>query len=106
MSELALWAVILGGGLLTYATRASFITLLPAERVPALVERGLRFVPAAVLAALVSPELMLRGGTLDFSLENHRLLAGLLAAAFAWRFRNTWATIGVGMAALWLLGAV
>ena len=42
----------------------------------------------------------LRGGGLDLSLGNHRLLAGLAAILVAWRTRNTLVTILAGMAAL------
>ena len=103
MSELALWAIILGGMLVTYAIRLSFIALIPIERLPSLLLRSLRFVPPAILAALITPDLLSPLGDLDLSLQNHRLLAGVLAALVAWRFRNTWLTIAAGMLALWLL---
>jgi len=103
MSELALWAIILGGMLVTYAIRLSFIALIPIERLPSLLLRSLRFVPPAILAALIAPELLRPFGDMDLSLQNHRLLAGGIAALVAWRFRNTWLTIATGMLALWLL---
>ena len=103
MSKLELWVILIGGMLVTYATRLSFIALLPPERMPALFRRGLRYVPPAVLAALISPELFSPGGTLDLSLGNERLLAGSLAFLVAWRTRSTWLTITAGMLALWLL---
>jgi len=103
MSELALWAIILGGMLVTYAIRLSFIALIPIERLPSLLLRSLRFVPPAILAALIAPELLRPFGAMDLSLQNHRLLAGGIAALVAWRFRNTWLTIATGMLALWLL---
>jgi len=103
MSELALWAIILGGMLVTYAIRLSFIALIPIERLPSLLLRSLRFVPPAILAALIAPELLRPFGAMDLSLQNHRLLAGGIAALVAWRFRNTWLTIVTGMLALWLL---
>jgi branched-subunit amino acid transport protein len=39
------------------------------------------------------------------SLGNTRLVAGALAALVAWRTKNVLLTIGVGMAALWILQA-
>ncbi|HEY70185.1 MAG TPA: AzlD domain-containing protein [Anaerolineae bacterium] len=106
MSEQALWAIVLSGMLVTYAMRLSFIALIPIAWLPPLLQRGLRFVPPAILAAIITPELLRPFGVWDFSFQNHRLLAGLLAAMVAWRFRNTWLTIGVGMGALWLLSLV
>jgi branched-subunit amino acid transport protein len=98
-----LWAIILAGMLLTYATRLSFIALVPYERMPGWARRGLRFVPPAVLSALILPALLQPAGALDISLGNQRLVAGLVAALVAWRWRNTWLTIASGMISLWLL---
>ncbi|NIS82257.1 MAG: AzlD domain-containing protein [Anaerolineales bacterium] len=98
-----LWGIILGGMVVTYATRLSFIALIPQERVPTLLKRSLRYVPPSVLAALILPELVRHSGSVDLSLNNHRLIAGILAALVAWRTKNTWLTIAVGMAVLWLL---
>ena len=105
MSETAIWSVILGGMVVTYASRLSFIALLPAHRLPGWLRLALRFVPPAVLAALVAPELLRPAGPLAISLANDRLLAGLVACVVAWRLRNTWLTLGAGMAVyLVLLG--
>ena len=102
MSALYLWTIILGGLIVTYLIRLSFILLIPLERFPDRLRRGLRFVPPAVLAALITPEFLRPGGVWDLSMGNERLLAGLLAALFAWRTKNTWLTILAGMLALWL----
>lgn len=106
MSTLALWGIILGGMAATYTTRLSFLVIVPHDRLPQLARRALRFVPPAVLAAIILPELIRPGGTLDLSLGNDRWIAGIVAALVAWRFRNTWLTIGAGMIALWGLSAI
>lgn len=103
MNIISLWGIIIAGMLVTYAIRLSFIALVPQERLPDLFRRSLRYVPPAVLAALITPELFRPAGPFDISLGNHRLLAGTLAAIIAWRSRNTWLTIATGMVALWLL---
>jgi branched chain amino acid efflux pump len=97
--------VILGMGIVTYAIRLSLIVLMGRIEVPPLVRRALRFVPPAVLSALILPELLLPGGVLDLSLGNARLLAGALAALIAWCSRNALLAIAVGMVALWILQA-
>jgi branched-subunit amino acid transport protein len=97
--------IILGMGIVTYAIRLSLIVLMGRIEVPPLVRRALRFVPPAVLSALILPELLLPGGVLDLSLGNARLLAGALAALIAWRSRNALLAIAVGMVALWILQA-
>lgn len=106
MSRVALWGVILGGMLVTYATRLSFVALVPHERLPPLIRRGLSYVAPAVLAALILPALTRPAGALDLSPGNHRLIAGALAALVAWRSRNIWLTILAGMVALWGLSAL
>jgi branched-subunit amino acid transport protein len=103
MSGVYLWIIILGGLSVTYLIRLSFILLIPLDRFPERFRHGLRFVPAAVLAALVTPELFRPGGSWDLSLGNARLLAGLIAILVAWRTKNTWLTIAIGMLSLWLL---
>ena len=100
------WLTILCAGILTFAIRLSLIALMGRVEVSPLVQRALRFVPPAVLSAIIFPELLWHSGQLDMSLGNTRLLAGVLAALVAWRTKNVLLTIGVGMAAVWILQAV
>ena len=106
MSTLALWLAIVGAGAVTFALRLSFIALLGRIEIPLPLERALRFVPAAVLTAVVIPLLLYENSVLVVSLGNERLLAGLVAALIAWRTRNVLFTIGGGMATLWTLQAI
>jgi branched-subunit amino acid transport protein len=106
MSRAALWGIILGGMVLTYLTRLSFIALVPQERLPGWFKRGLVYVPPAVLAAITLPELVRSQGPLDLSLGNSRLVAGLLAGLVAWRTKNTWLTILAGLVVFWGLAAI
>lgn len=100
---MTLWLTIIVAGLLTYAQRLSLISLWQRLQLPPLLERALRFVPVAVLVALIVPDL-LQPGPADATLPlNPRLLAGLLAAVVAWYTRNVTLTIAAGMAALLLL---
>jgi branched-subunit amino acid transport protein len=99
-----LWLVVLGAAVGTYVLRVSFVTLFGRlDEVPPRVKRVLAFVPPAVLAALVLPELVLRGDALAVSLGNRRLLAGVFAAAVAWKTEDMLATLVAGMAALYAL---
>jgi branched-subunit amino acid transport protein len=100
---MSLWLVIVAGGLLTFAMRFSFIYLLGRLDVPEKLRRALRFVPPAVLSAIILPELMMPSGAVDLTLRNYRLLAGGLAVVVAWWTKNTLVTIFVGMAALVIL---
>jgi branched-subunit amino acid transport protein len=100
----AFWLLILGLALTSFIPRASFILLLARWPVPALMQRALRYVPAAVFSAILVPELVLTAGSVHLGLDNPRLLAGILAGAIAWRTRNTLLTIVVGMLALHFFG--
>jgi branched-subunit amino acid transport protein len=101
---MTIWLVMLAGGLLTYAMRLSFIILYSRWQMPEGVRRGLRFVPPAVLSAILVPDLLVPNGVLELSLNNVRLLAGMAAILVAWRTRNTLVTILAGMVILLLLG--
>lgn len=98
--------IILAMGFVTFAIRLSLIGGLGRIELPPFIRRALRFVPPAVLTAIIFPELLLPGGSLDVSPGNARLLAGVLAVLVAWRSRNVVLTVAVGMLALWLLQAL
>ncbi len=98
-----LWLIIVGMGLVTFGTRLTPIVLLGRIEIPVIVQRALRFVPPAVLTAIIVPELLYRNNQIDVSVTNLRLLAGLIAIVVAWRTKNALMTIGVGMIALWVL---
>ena len=102
---MTLWLAIVGVGLLTFLTRASFILFSDPHKFPHAFRVALLFVPPAVLAAMVVPGLAMPQGDFDLTLANPRWIAGLVALAVAARTRNTLATIGAGMGALWIVQA-
>jgi branched-subunit amino acid transport protein len=103
---MAIWVTMCLAGLVTFGIRLSFIQLLGKVELPLPLKRALRFVPPAVLTAIIFPELLLHSGSLDISFGNSRLLAGLLAILVAWRTKNAVLTILAGMAALYLFQAL
>lgn len=106
MTSTALWLTLIAGGVITYAIRLSMIAAWGRVTLPPVLQRGLRFVPPAVLSAIILPEILRRDGALDLSLGNTRLLASVIAALVAWRTKNALLTIAAGMAALWILQAI
>jgi branched-subunit amino acid transport protein len=100
---MTLWIIIVSIGLFTYGIRLAFIVLSDRVALPALAQRGLRFVPVAILTAITIPALVFPAGTLDLSPLNARLPAGIIAVIVAWRTRNIALTLACGMGALWLL---
>lgn len=98
-----IWLTLILGGILTYLIRLSFIALMDKWLLPPIVLRALRFVPPAVLSAIIFPELLYRSGSFDFSFNNYRLISGVIAALVGWKTRNIFLTIAAGMASLYLL---
>jgi len=100
------WLIIIAMGVVTFGIRLLPIVLLGRIEIPLVVQRALRFVPPAVLSAIIAPELLMPGGQVNLSLGNARLLAGVLATVVAWRTKNVLATIAVGMIAFWVLSSI
>ncbi|MDQ3007602.1 MAG: AzlD domain-containing protein [Chloroflexota bacterium] len=98
-----IWLVLLLGGLITFGMRFSLIYLFGRFNVPDGLRKALHYVPPAVLSAIIFPELFIRNGTLDLSLDNDRLMAGLVAILVAWFTKSILFTILAGMLALFLL---
>jgi branched-subunit amino acid transport protein len=99
---LKLWAVILLVGALNYASRLSFIAFFARRTMPPLLARALKYVPAAMLTALIVPMIVEPHGFAT-AVATPRVAAALVAGVVAWRTRSTLRTLGVGMATLWLL---
>lgn len=101
------WLIIALAGAGTFAIRLSMLVFVRPSAVPSLVRDAVRYVSPAVLAAIILPAVLYPNGgdDLRFSLDNERIPAALLATIVAWWTRNVWLTIGLGMAALWLLKA-
>jgi len=98
-----IWLVMLFGGLITFAMRSSLIYLFGKFHVPETMRNALHYVPPAVLSAIIFPELFLHEEKLYLSLDNHRLLAGLVSILVAWWSKNILLTIIAGMVALFVL---
>jgi branched-subunit amino acid transport protein len=98
-----LWLLIFAAGIVTYAIRISMILALERLAVPDWFRRGLRFVPAAVLSAILVPELANWNGAGDLSWHNPQIIAGLISVLVAWRTRNMLATIAAGLLVFFLL---
>lgn len=97
-----LFATMAGCGLVTFLIRLSFISGGRHLALSPRFQNLLRYVPPAVLSALIAPEILIRRGVFDPSLANPRLWAGAIAVLVALLTRNVLATIAAGMSALWL----
>jgi branched-subunit amino acid transport protein len=100
----AIWLTMLVAGALTYLIRLSFIGILGRWQPPAWARRALRFVPPAVLSAIVFPEVLVREGSFVFL--NPRLGAAVVAAVVAWWTKSAILAIVAGMGALLVIQAL
>ena len=97
------WELLLcigGMALVTAVPRILPLTLLAGRTLPPALVRSLSFVPVAVLAALLAPELLVRDGALDLSHNNLFLLAAVPTFLMAWRSGSFFGSIATGMAAV------
>ena len=103
MDPWLVWPTIILLLVASLATRGAFLIVFPRVDLPPIIRRALRYVPPAVFAAIVVPELFLTGNVFTVQLSNVKLLAGLAAALIAWRTRDAFATIIGGMITLHLV---
>lgn len=102
-ATLKLWAVIVAVGLLNYLSRLSFIAVFAQRTLPPLLARALKFVPAAMLTALIVPMIVAGPATIPATWADPKVLAAALAGGAAFATRSTLVTLGLGMGSLWLL---
>jgi len=100
------WTLVGGMALLAFFPRAVFILPGSHLRLPPTAERVLRYAPAAALMAIIVPDLAMAQGAWAVSIDNPRLIGGLVAFALAAATRSILATIVGGMLALTLVRLV
>lgn len=103
---LKLWVVIVAVGALNYLSRLSFIAFFASREMPPLLARALRFVPAAMLTALVLPMVLAPSTAGALAGWSPRIPAAVVAAVVAYFTHSTLKTLAAGMATLWLVQAL
>ena len=94
----SLWLVFVLIALATTLPRAGFIVLGSRVSLPGTLQRALRYAPAAALAAIIAPDILVVGGAIDPL--NPKLAAAIAAVAAALLWRNPWLPFIAGMAVL------
>jgi branched-subunit amino acid transport protein len=98
---MTMWTVVILAGIATFAMRFVFIALFKKVAVPPVLERGLRYVAPAVLAAITLPALVSPGHVWDP--VNAFLPAAVIGGVAAWRTKSIGAAIAFGLPALWII---
>jgi len=99
--------LIAGMALLTFGPRYLPLALAGRVRIAPLLEQALRFVPIAVLSAIIAQTTLIRDGQIDAGPGNPYLLAAFAAGITAYFTRHLFATVALGLvvfgAARWFL---
>ncbi len=97
MNEEALLAAAGLSVFLTLLLKTIPITLLRADSLPRILRRWLNFVPVAVMAALVGPDVTFYDGKFNFSFSNLFLLVSVPTLLVAIFTKNYFVTIAAGI---------
>jgi branched-subunit amino acid transport protein len=95
--------LIAGMSIATMATRIPVLLWFSRRKMPEGILRALRYVPPAVLAAIIAPAILMPAGQLALGLDNAAIPASLVAIFISWRTRNLLLTIIVGMAVFFFI---
>jgi len=108
MDQTHIFLTILGMLLVTYLPRVTPIWVLSSASLPPVVAAWLRYVPVAVLAAMLLPSLIVQERGVYFGLDNLFFWAAFPTLFVAWKTRSFFGAVLVGMgivaAARYLLG--
>jgi branched-subunit amino acid transport protein len=91
--------MIAGMMVVTFGTRYFLFALADRIRMAPWIEGSLKFIPPAVLTAIILPAVLLPQGDWQVSFSNPYLVAAIVAAAAGTLTRNLLATIAIGLAA-------
>lgn len=98
--------VIIGMSVVTYLPRMLPLVVLSKLKLPPLFTAWLRYIPVAVLSALLVPGVLLSHGRLAFTLQNKALLASIPSLLVAARTKNLFLTVSAGIVTMYLLQQV
>ena len=97
MDQAEIFLTILGMGLVTYGPRLLPTLALASRSLPPLIVAWLRYVPVAVLAAMLLPSLLSPNGNFELSLSNLFLWAAIPTLLVGWKTRSLFGSVVVGM---------
>lgn len=97
MSNEIVLLTMVGMMAVTYLPRLVPAWFLRGKTLHPFIEAWLKYVPVAVLAALLLPSLLITEGQINLNWNNLYLWAALPAGLTAWKTRSMFATVLVGM---------
>ena len=97
MDQTLIFLTILGMLLVTYLPRVLPMWLLSSKSLPPVVEAWLRYVPVAVLAAMLFPAILVQEQQVRFGLSNVFFWAAFPTVIIAWKTRSFFGAVVAGM---------
>jgi branched-subunit amino acid transport protein len=107
MAEKTILMTMVGMLVVTFVPRLLPAWFLRGKKLHPFLEAWLRYVPVAVLAALLLPSLLVQDGAVQWRWDNLYLWGAIPAGVVAWKKKSLFGTVIVGMLvvalARWLL---
>jgi branched chain amino acid efflux pump len=97
MDETIVIVTLLGMAVVTYVPRLVPLWALSSRSLPPLVVTWLRYVPVAVLAAMLLPSLVIAEQRINLSTGNIFLWGAIPAFLMAWKTRSLFGAVVAGM---------
>jgi branched-subunit amino acid transport protein len=90
--------LVLGMMTVTFGVRYPVLAVAGRIQLPESVMTALKYVPPAVLTAIIVPAALMPDGGLDLRPDNAYLIGAVVAVLVSWRTKNLLWTIIIGMA--------
>ncbi len=90
--------MLAGMFIVTFGIRYIMLPISGRFQFPPLFERALKYVPPAVLSAIIVPSILMpTGESINFSLDNPYIIGAAAACTVGWIYKNLLLTIVVSM---------
>ena len=106
MSSMSILLVCLGMGAVTYVPRVLPLLLFADREMPNWLKEVLKFVPVAMLSALVAKDVFFKDDALFMTLANPKILALLVLIPIAAKFKSITISLVVGVASILLFSTI
>jgi len=92
--------LILGMGIVTFLPRFLPMAFLTRWVIPERVRKGLDYIPISILSGIVFPILFFNEAG-KVQIQAYYLLSAIPVFIFAWKVKNLWASVILGMLVYW-----
>lgn len=106
MNNISILLVCLGMGAVTYLPRVLPLLLFAGKEMPNWLKEALKFVPVAMLSALVAKDVFFKDDTLFMSFTNPKILAFIILSIVAAKFKSIPISLIVGVGSIFIFSAI